>query len=158
MRYSSALRNIVWWCLYLVAAVWLQARLPGVDAMLPGLIIAMQEKLWRQTAWVTLFCLLIQESTGSLAFGGGVLWYSFLFIYFQIGQSFFVTTSLVFIVLLSAAMGATLAAILLLLSLLQNIALFPPLLFEQAMVQALLIPPLWGVAYLTRKRFFRHED
>ena len=37
-------RNLLWWALYTCIGISLQAVLPGLDFLLPGLILAIQER------------------------------------------------------------------------------------------------------------------
>lgn len=156
--WGNALWNVLWWFLYFVLAVWVQLHFPGVDAMLPGLLISLQEKRWQQTAWVALSCILLQEGTGTLAFGGTLLWYGGMFLLFMGGRWFFVTNSLFFVVLLSGALGVLNILVLLALTSLQKLAFSIEPALEQSLAQAMLIPPLWGLAVLTRKKVFRHVE
>ena len=151
-------RNLLWWFFYAAAAIWLQVRLPGLDAFIPGVLLSLQERRWQQTCWVILCVLAIQEGAGTLAFGAGLLWYGALVLLFVTGRCFFVTTSLIFVVLLAVGMGGAHALILYTLSSLQHLPISLTRLVEQSLAQALLIPPLWGAAYLTRNRFIRHAD
>lgn len=157
-RWSDAARNVLWWSLYCVLAVWMQLHFPGIDALLPGLLISLQEKRWRQTIWIALTCVLIQEGTGTLAFGATILWYGGLILLFHGGRWFFVTNSLFFVVLLSGALGLFNVVVLLSLTTLQKLAFPFDLVLEQSLAQALIIPPLWGIAMLTRKKVFRHAE
>jgi hypothetical protein len=144
--------------LYFIAGVWLQLRFPGVDALLPGLLIALQEKRWQQIAWVGFFCVLIQEGAGSLEFGASVLWYGGLILLFLGGRWFFVVNSLFFVVLLSGAMGVYTVVVMMSLASLQELAFPFTRLLEQGIAQAMIIPPLWGIAVMMRKKVFRHAE
>ncbi|MDL2272926.1 hypothetical protein LJC23_07860 [Desulfovibrio sp. OttesenSCG-928-I05] len=157
-RWNDAARNALWWSLYFVLAVCMQLHFPGIDALLPGLLISLQEKRWRQTVWIALICVLIQEGTGTLAFGATILWYGGLILLFQGGRWFFVTNSLFFVVLLSGALGLFNIVVLLSLTTLQKLAFPLERVLEQSLAQALIIPPLWGIAILTRKKVFRHAE
>lgn len=57
-------RNLVWWGGYASIGISLQAVLPGLDFLLPGLILAIQERKKAQFLWVAALFLLIQEGTG----------------------------------------------------------------------------------------------
>lgn len=149
--------NILWWAGYFCVALGLQMHFPGVDAIVPGIMLSCQEGKLKQTLWLCLVTILIQEGTGSLAFGNAILWYGALLLLFFTGRLFFVTGSLFFVVLLSLALGVTHSAILYMTSSLQEFAVNPQLLAEQAVAQALLIPPLYAAASLVRKKVLNHE-
>lgn len=154
---SSKLGNSIWWAVYIVAGLCLQLHFPGVDALVPGLMLSCQENRPQQTFWLCGVAMLIQEGAGSLAFGLSILWYGSLLFYFMVGRIFFVTGSLFFVVLIAMALGATHSAILYITSSLQGYSVDSYRLVRQAAAQALLIPPLYAVAYLFRKRFLGHE-
>lgn len=157
MRASPKLANIAWWTLYFFVGLGLQLQFPGVDALVPGIMLSCQEERPQQTAWLCLVTILIQEGTGSLAFGNTLLWYGSLILLFYAGRLFFVTGSLFFVVLLALALGLAHSAILYVTSSLQGFEVNTNHLAEQAVAQALLIPPLYAAAYMVRKRFFGYE-
>lgn len=157
MALSPRLANIAWWAVYLLVALALQLHFPGVDAIVPGIMLACQEEKPQQIFWLCLVTILIQEGTGSLAFGNALLWYGSLLFFFFAGRLFFVTGSLFFVVLLSLVLGLMHSVILYATSSLQGFEVNSYRLAEQAAAQALLIPPLYTAASLARKRFFKHE-
>ena len=154
---SGRTANMAWWAGYTFVGLLLQVHFPGVDALVPGLILSLQEERPRQTAWLFFLFLLIQEGTGSLVFGSAVLWYCGLFVLFAFGKIFFVTGSLFFTVILAATLGVFHVALMHTLGSLQGFSLSPYLLAEQAVTQALLIPPLYAAASLARKRLLTYE-
>lgn len=157
MTISPMIANIAWWALYFAFALGLQLHFPGVDALIPGLILSCQEERGQQTFFLCFVTILIQEGTGSLAFGNALLWYGSMILLFLGGRLFFVTSSLFFVVLLSAALGIMNPAILYVTSSLQGFEVNTSRLVEQAVAQAFLIPPLYAAAFLIRKRFLDHE-
>jgi len=157
MAFSSKLANIAWWAVYFLVALAIQLHFPGVDAIVPAIILSCQEERPQQTFWLCAVTILIQEGTGSLAFGNALLWYGSLIFFFNAGKLFFVTGSLFFVVFLSLALGVTHSAFLYVTSSLQGFEVNTYRLAEQAVAQALLIPPLYATASLVRKRFFHHE-
>lgn len=149
--------NTAWWAVYLAAGLGLQVHFPGVDALIPGIMLSCQERRPQQTLWLCLIAILVQEGTGSLAFGSSLLWYGSLLLFFSLGRLLFVTGSLFFVVLIAAVLGLTHSALLYVTSSLQGFQVDTYRLAEQAMAQALLIPPLYAVASLFRKRFLNYE-
>lgn len=153
---SAKLANIVWWAVYFMAGLALQLHFPGIDALIPGVILSCQEGKFRQTAILCLAAIFIQEGTGSLSFGNALLWYVALLFFFAAGKLFFVTDSLFFVVLLATALGLTHPVLLYVTSSLQGFDVDPTRLIQQTVAQALIIPPLCAVASLTRKRFRKY--
>ncbi|SBW09667.1 conserved membrane hypothetical protein [uncultured delta proteobacterium] len=157
MAFSPKPANILWWVVYYIAGMGLQLQFPGVDALAPAIMLSCQEGRPQQTAWLCLATILIQEGTGSLAFGNSLLWYGSLLLFFYVGRLFFVTGSLFFVVLLALVLGVAHSGILYVTSSLQGFEVDTYRLVQQAMAQALLIPPLYAAASLVRKRFLHYE-
>lgn len=154
---AHKIANIVWWVLYCILGLGVQRFFPGVDALVPGVMISCQEGRPQQTGWLCLIFMLIQEGTGSLDFGTALLWYTSLILLFFTSRLFFETGSLFFVVILSLALALAHAGIVYTTSSLQGVTLNVYSLAEQATAQALLIPPLYVGASLVRKRVFGHE-
>ena len=157
MPVSSKVANILWWAGYCIVGLMLQLHFSSVDALIPGLILSCQEERPQQTFWLCLATILIQEGTGSLVFGNAILWYGSLLFFFYAGRLFFVTGSLFFIVFLALILGVAHSVILYATASLQGIEVHSYRLIEQAMAQALIIPPLYAAVSLLRKRFISHE-
>ena len=121
-------RNLVWWGGYASIGISLQAVLPGLDFLLPGLILAIQERKKAQFLWVAALFLLIQEGTGSMLVGGTLVSYG-------LGVVHYVTTALM--------------------SGLQGIPFHAPLVMDESVIQTLMTPFLWRFAQFTRR--FCHE-
>ena len=62
--------NVGWWLCYAFAGITLQALMPGLDFLLPGFILALQERRYPQILAVGACFVLLQEGMGSMAFGG----------------------------------------------------------------------------------------
>ncbi len=150
------LLGALWWLCYIVCGVCLQLMLPGMDALAPGLLLALQEgrhKLFIQLAAVFL---LIQEGAGSLHFGAGLLWYAGLAVLFKFSARLFVADNLLFVAGLSAGLGAWRAAVQLFVCAVQDIPVDHTRLLQESLLQALLIPIVWGVALYLRPKRLRH--
>lgn len=155
---AAQFANAAWWGAYFALGLVLQLHFPGIDALVPGIMLSCQEGARRQTFVLCLMAILIQEGAGSLAFGSSILWYGSLVLFFVVGRIFFVTGSLFFVVLLAMVLGLTHSALLYITSSLQGYVTEPAHLARQAVAQALLIPPLYAVSSLARKRFCSRES
>ncbi len=69
----SAFRNTLSWIVFLMAGIVLQAALPGIDALLLGVILLIEERDWRTMVWFVPAMVLLQEGTGTQDFGGTVM-------------------------------------------------------------------------------------
>lgn len=143
--------NVGWWVAYAFMAVVLQVAFPGLDFLLPGFILAIQERDPVQLIWVTGFFLLLQEGMGSMAFGGTLLWYTLAVALFVLGHSLFEVESFLFIFLLSGCLGATHYIVFSLMTNLQDIPFNANTLMEESVFQALLTPFVWRLARFTRR-------
>ncbi len=144
------LRNILWWLAYCFAAIWLQRLVPGLDACAPGLLLSLQEGNRKQTALLLLLFILIQEGSGTMVFGSSLLWYGSLILLFYVGCWFFLAESLLFILFLSAALGAMRWVIGISMSALAGVPDPGQRLIDESLVQAGLTFIIWGLAYILR--------
>ena len=144
-------RNIAWWCCFLPLALIMQLFVPGVDMLIVGLIIMLQERNYKGLLWLLPLLVIVQEGIGSREFGGMVLWYVITVLLFLLGRWLFEVENLLFVFLLSACLGAAHWGLAYLLGSLQNTAFAPQLVLDESIIQALVIPILWRIAYMTRK-------
>jgi hypothetical protein len=149
--------NVAWWTVYTCLGVGLQTLFPGLDFLLPGLVLAIQERDTRQVFWLIAFFLLLQEGMGNMAFGGTLLWYMLTVASFFLGYSLFEVESFLFIFLLSGWLGAAHLGVFLVMADLQDIPVNVAAVMEESVIQALLTPFVWRLARLTRK-VRRNED
>ena len=142
--------RILWWATYIAGALIVQRSIPGVDALAPGFLLSLQEKKHRQS--FCLFCIfvLIQEGSGSLSFGSAILWYGGQVLLFHAGQRFFVAENILFVFILSATLGAYHFLLTWLMCSVQDLPLDFVLLIRESMIQAAIIPLIWGLAYFIR--------
>ncbi len=147
MRYA----NFFWWLGYVILAVILQARVPGVDFLLPGFIVAMQEAKVKQFIWVALSFLLLQEGMGTMAFGAVFLWYLTIIILYIAGQWLFEVESLAFVLLLSLVLSVSHYVVMFLLADLQDMYINTQSLMDESAYQAFVTPFLWHLAHYTRR-------
>ena len=138
----------LWWVIYILVCIWLQAFCPGVDFFLPGLLICLQQKKILWAVFLGLLCLMIQEGTGSLAFGSSLLWYAGLIIAFFTGKSLLESKNLIFIFGFACLAGIWHWIIIYLMCSLQNLQVMPETLFKDSWYTAVGMPFIWGIAWL----------
>lgn len=154
-RWKRRLRsvlNILWWLSYVVIGIWLQYLVPGVDFLVPGLIVCLQENRKLQSGVFLAALLLIQEGQGSLAFGSGLLWYGFVVVVHRFVQGLFEEKNLLFILLLSLALGVWRYILVRFMPLLQEMETAGGGLFVESVLQAALTAPMWAVLRRLRRR------
>lgn len=147
MKYA----NILWWVSYVILAIILQAFIPGVDFLLPGLIVALQEHKIKQFIWVALSFLILQEGMGTMAFGAVFLWYIIIIMLYIAGQWLFEVENILFILLISVALSVSHYLVIVALAGLQNMHINIQSLIDESVYQAFVTPFLWCVAYYTRR-------
>ena len=147
----AALR-LVWWAAYITVALILQQQIPGVDALAPGFLISLQDKKPWQTFWLFLLFTLIQEGAGSLGFGSALLWYGGQVVLFRLTERFFVADNIPFVLMLSACLGAYRCLVTWFMCIVQKVPVEYILLVKESLLQALLIPVIWGIACLLRPK------
>ncbi len=152
------LGNVVWWLCFAVFAIWMQSWLPGIDLLIVGVVICLEEGNPAQIAWVTGLCLLIQEGSGTLAFGFSILWYGSLIALFLMGRWLFQAQNFLFISLLGACLGLLRYVLLLMMATLQDFQLSESLVFTESVLQAAIFPLVWALAYGLRPKQESSDD
>ena len=151
-------RNIAWWCVFFLLGVYAQSILSGIDFLLIGVIIALQERRPAQLAWVILVAILLQEGVGTLPFGSALLFYTFAIIVFYGGRALFEAENFFFIFLVSALLGLLHFIFTYAIADLHDLTINVNRLGVESVIQALIIPPLWRLAYFFRGKERAHED
>lgn len=152
------LRNTLWWLLFFVSSILLQRAIPGIDVLVIGLLISLQERNPLQILWVLLTLVILQEGCGSLDFGVSILWYSCVIGLFFVGRWLFETENLLFIFLLSLCIGLTKYLVITLMSHLQGLPETRHLLINECLLQSFFIPLTWKVLSLTRRWVTEYEN
>lgn len=144
--------RFAWWATYIMGALILQRQIPGVDALAPGFLLSLQERKNWQSFWLFLLFVLIQEGVGSPGFGAGILWYGGQIVLFRLSQRLFVSENILFVLLLSTVLGAYHAVLTLFMCAVQKVAVNPAILARESVLQAMILPAIWGLAYLSRPK------
>lgn len=148
---KSAAR-VLWWATYIAGALIVQQSIPGVDALTPGFLLSLQERRPRQTFWLFVLFVLIQEGMGSLNFGGALLWYGGQVALFHASLRFFVADSLLFVLMLSGSLGLYHCLVVWFMGAVQGAPLDLATVAQESLLQAAIIPIIWGVAFFSRPK------
>ena len=143
--------NFAWWFIYIVIAICLQKIVHGVDFLLPGLIVALQERKIKQFLIIVTVFILIQEGTGTMPFGNIFLWYFLVIIFFYSWQWFFEVESFIFILLLSLALSLSHYLIIVILADIQDIYINFRELQDECVYQMFLTPLVWHLVNFLRR-------
>ena len=140
--------RILFWIFFTLGGVWLESVIPGVDFLAPGLILAMQEETWSVPIWLGLAWLFVQEGTGSLAFGAGLLWYGGLAGLYFFGHWLFEARNFLFKFIVGLCLGVMHFVLVNLMALLLDWTVPMERLLMESVLQALIFPVEWGLIYL----------
>lgn len=124
--------------------------LPGLDALVIGLILVLQERRYKDLLWLLPMLVIVQEGMGSREFGGMVLWYVAVIGLFLLGRWLFEVENFLFIFLLSTCLGAGHFALVYVLAPLQDFHVDIQATLDESVIQALFIPIAWRLAWLSR--------
>ncbi len=150
--------SILWWAVYITVALVIQQHIPGVDALTPGFLLALQEK--NKTQILALFFLFtfIQEGAGTLDFGMAMLWYGGQIILFHTSARLFVADNALFITMLSTSLGGLRAILFCFMCAIQSYPVDYRNLAHDTLAQILIIPIIWGIATRLRGKGMAHVD
>lgn len=140
----------LWWAAFIAGGLIVQRAVPGVDALTPGFLLSMQEKRPWQSAWLFVLFVLIQEGAGNMSFGSALLWYGGQIVFFRLGLRIFVADDPLFLLILSLGLSIYRAALTMFMCLVQEIPIDTVVLVQDCLIQAVTIPIVWTIAYLTR--------
>ena len=150
--------NLIWWVAFLCCGLVMQSLLPGIDVLLIGLIIALQEGKFTQILWVFLVVILLQEGIGALPFGASILSYSMLVLIFYGGRALLEQENILFVLLVAVSAGLGHYIFTQVMAALQGISLPGGRLALESLIQALILPPLWIVAFVLRGKMVPHAQ
>ncbi len=102
----SGFVNVCWWLAFTCTGIVVEMLIPRIDALVPGMIVLLQERSYRTLAWLLPLFVLLQEGLGTQAFGASIVWYTLLYLFFRLGERFFTSDTAVFVFFLSSACGA----------------------------------------------------
>ncbi len=147
------MRNVIWWIFFCIACLWAQRFVQGVDFLIVGLVISAREGRLLQTIWLFFMFLLLQEGAGTLSFGAGLLWQCGAMVLYVLGRWLFETRNVLFIFLLGCCLGGWRYVLIHGMAGLQEYTLSPRSMFLwECVLQALLFPLAWSIAYALRGR------
>lgn len=140
------LHNICWWLIFTIMGIMIQAVAPGIDALVVGFIILLQERDYRTMAWLLPLFILLQEGMGTQAFGAVAVWYAAVAGAHTVGCRLFNAAGFLFVFLLSGCLGAAFVGVAWLMRPLQEGPGFDlQAMLDLGMIQAIYIPAAWWI-------------
>lgn len=146
-------RNVLFWLGFTVACIWLENFVQGVDFLVVGFIVLLQEGRWAKVLWLTLLWVLIQEGGGNMAFGPAVLWYAGAAALFHAGRWMFESENVLFILLLGLSLGVWHFGLVWIMASLQDATVVASGLFVESFLQALVVLPCWLAVHRLQLKF-----
>ena len=147
----STARNVVWWVGFLFPAVALQRFFPGVDFLLAGFLLTLQERRYFDLLWVLPLLVILQEGMGTREFGLVLLWYVVVTVVFLLGRWLFDIENFLYAFLFSSCLAACYFAVAFLMSPLYAVPVDTQMLLDECVYLALLLPVFWKLAQTTRR-------
>lgn len=151
-------QNAVWWLCFIALAICVQALAPGVDVLLVGLVILLQEEDWWGLLWLLPLFVLLQEGMGTRPFGSIIVWYAASVALFKLGKWFFDARNFMFIFMLSACLGAVCFLLEWLMAPLQNLPFNIEDALDKSIVQAIFMPFAWRMLTFFRLQPKEEEE
>ena len=152
--YLSKTRNAVWWGVFLFLAITLQRLLPGVDFLLVGFLVTLQERRYADLVWVLPLLIVLQEGMGTQEFGVALLWYVVVAAIFFLGRWLFDIENFLYAFLSSACLAVCYFSVVFLMSPLYATHVDTNRLLDESVYLALLLPLGWKLAQFTREWFY----
>ena len=152
----SRLRNVLWWLGFCACAVALQTAVPGLDALVVGLVILLQERDYKNMLWLLPLFVLLQEGMGTRIFGGIIVWYAAVIALFKLGRWLFEVENFIFVFLLSSCLGGAYYGVSWLMAPLQDLPFNVRDTLDKSLIQALYVPFAWRLLVAVRPGN-RHE-
>ena len=149
---------LLFWLAFILAGVWAQQFVSGVDFLAPALIVCLQQRRPGMAAWLAGVFIVLQEGMGSLAFGTLILWYAGLLVVYLVGRWLFESRNLLFIFIIGTFLGVWRMFLVRMMASLQDMDPDQGRLAVECAVQAVLFTLEWGVLFLLYKRNVRHDD
>ena len=154
----SPLANAIWWLGFTASGVCIEAVAPGLDALVPGVIILLQERDYKAMLWLLPLFILLQEGVGSSPFGGSVLWYLAVVICYRLGRRFFPAGNFIFVFALSAVLGAALYGLQWLQAPVRGIVFDMNATMDACLLQAAYVPFMWKLCAMLRPKAGHAEE
>lgn len=144
MRRESGMRIVLWWFFFTALCIWVHSLIQGIDCFGPALLVLLHLKRIKEAAWLTPVWILINEGSGSLAFGLSVLWIGGLVLFFYLLCQYLSSSNLLFLLSLSLLAGAWSSTLVRLMATLQELNIPNHEILILGVKTAVAFPILWA--------------
>ena len=97
--------NTAWWIAFLMPGIILQAYFPGLDALILGVLLLIEEKNYRTLVWFVPAIIFLQDGMGTQAFGSTLLCVTLCYLLYTLTRRIARASRYGFYFLLSLCMG-----------------------------------------------------
>ena len=118
-----------------------------MDMFSPALLVLLQSGLFKAAIWAGLAWMLIQEGTGTLAFGTMILFYLGFAVFYFTGGMFFEVSNYLFTFLLFLFLSAYRAVLVSVMATLQDMKVTEHYSPEGILIQALILFSVWMITF-----------
>lgn len=102
----AVLRDVCWWVCFLVTGIVVQLAVPGLDALIVGIMVAARRGDFKTLVWLVPVVVILQEGMGSLFFGGSALTVGCFFLLYRVGRAMAFASDFALYLFVCAGMGA----------------------------------------------------
>ena len=99
------LQNIFWWLAFLFCGIILQLYVPGLDALIVGIILVSLERDYKTMVWLVPAVVILQEGMGSLSVGFSMFYVASFFRLCRLFRGIALAAKGAFYLLISLGMG-----------------------------------------------------
>ncbi len=149
--YANA-SNALWWFFFILCSIIAQKYFSGLDFLIIGFIILLQEEDLKQILFLAPLLFFIQESISTFAFGSTLLWYFSAFALLIIGKLLFEVENFLFMFLYSSALSFVRIGIFAFMASLEEISYNSVTVADSSVLQALVMPLVWSLLIFTRPK------
>ncbi len=145
--------NSIWWFVFILFAIIGQMLFSGLDFLIIGFIILLQEQDLKQFLIISPFLFFLHESISTFSFSSTILWYVATFALLIIARFIFEVENFLFMFLFSSALSFAQVGLLGFMAQLQGIDYHMNYVLDLSVLQALSMPVIWYALKFIRPRF-----
>ncbi len=147
-----SLVNGMWWLVFMLLAIIGQMIFSGLDFLIIGFIILLQEQDLKQFLIIAPILFFLHEGISTFLFGSTILWYITAFTFLIIARFIFEVENFLFMFLFSSAICFAQVGLLGFMARLEGIDYHLNYVLDLSVLQALTMPIIWYILKLIRPK------
>ncbi len=144
--------NSIWWLIFILLAIIGQMLFAGLDFLIIGFIILLQEQDVKQLVIIAPILFFLHEGISTLSFGSTILWYVTAFTFLIIARFIFEVENFLFMFLFSSALCFAQVGLLAFMARLEGIDYHLNYVLDLSVLQALTMPVIWYLLKFIRPK------